>query len=61
MPFGDIFVSESPDLAHWENLCDAPTGRIALYYGAADAYAALAFCHVDEVFDYVKKHHEDVP
>ena len=43
-----------------QNLYDAPSGRIAIYYGAADTYTALAFCQVDEVFDYVKKHHEDV-
>ncbi len=30
-------------------LCDAPTGRIALYYGAADTVTGLAFCQVDEV------------
>lgn len=42
-----------------QNLYDAPTGRIAIYYGAADTYTAIAFCHVDEVIDYVKKHHEE--
>lgn len=30
-------------------LCDAPTGRIALYYGCADSVTGLAFCRVDEV------------
>lgn len=43
-----------------QNLYDAPSGRIALYYGAADTYTALAFCRVDEVVDYIKKHHEPV-
>ena len=37
-------------------LVDAPTGRIALYYGAADTYTALAFTTVDKVVDYIKKH-----
>lgn len=43
-----------------QNLYDAPSGRIAIYYGAADTYTALAFCRVDEVLDYVKAHHEEV-
>ena len=43
-----------------QNLCDPDTGRIAIYYGAADTYTALAFCYVDEIIDYVKKYHEDV-
>ena len=36
-------------------LVDADTGRIALYYGAADTYIGLAFTTVDRVVDYVKK------
>ncbi|MBN2370215.1 MAG: glycoside hydrolase family 130 protein [Vicinamibacteria bacterium] len=43
-----------------QNLYDAPSGRIAIYYGAADTFTALAFCRVDEVIDFIKKHHEDV-
>jgi beta-1,4-mannooligosaccharide/beta-1,4-mannosyl-N-acetylglucosamine phosphorylase len=35
-------------------LCDAPSGRICLYYGAADSYTALAFCNVDDVLDHLK-------
>ncbi|KAB8145668.1 glycosidase [Chloroflexia bacterium SDU3-3] len=35
-------------------LVDAPTGRIALYYGAADTVTGLAFCQVDEVIDFIK-------
>ena len=34
---------------------DAATGRIALYYGCADTVTGLAFCQVDEVFEYLKK------
>jgi beta-1,4-mannooligosaccharide/beta-1,4-mannosyl-N-acetylglucosamine phosphorylase len=30
-------------------LCDAPTGRLAIYYGAADTVVALAFGYVDEL------------
>ena len=36
-------------------LVDGETGRIALYYGAADTYIGLAFTTVDRVVDYVKK------
>ena len=35
-------------------LTDAATGRIALYYGAADTVTCLAFCQVDELIDFVK-------
>ncbi len=34
-------------------LHDESTGRIALYYGAADTTTALAFCRVNEVLDFV--------
>ncbi len=111
-PFGDIFVSESPDLVYWgkhrhvmgtcngyvysiggaildidnpsivkyrcenflltpeewyeergfvPNVCfpcatihDSETGRIAIYYGAADSYVGLAFTEIDEIVDYIK-------
>jgi beta-1,4-mannooligosaccharide/beta-1,4-mannosyl-N-acetylglucosamine phosphorylase len=35
-------------------LCDAPTGRIAIYYGAADTFTAMCFCQADEIVDFVK-------
>ncbi len=35
-------------------LTDADTGRIAIYYGAADTVVALAFCQVDELIDFTK-------
>ncbi len=41
-------------------ITDSKTGRIAIYYGAADSYVALAFTTVDELIDYAKKHHESV-
>ncbi len=40
------------------NLYDAATGRITIYYGAADTYTALAFCQVDELLDYMKRNSE---
>jgi len=33
---------------------DPETGRIAVYYGAADSYVGLAFGNVDEIIDYIK-------
>jgi len=36
-------------------LVDAPTGRIALYYGSADTYTSLAFTTIDRVIDFIKK------
>jgi beta-1,4-mannooligosaccharide/beta-1,4-mannosyl-N-acetylglucosamine phosphorylase len=35
-------------------LVDAPTGRIAIYYGCADTVTGLAFCQVDEVLAFLK-------
>ncbi len=35
-------------------LCDAATGRTAIYYGAADTFSALCFCRLDEVVDFIK-------
>lgn len=40
------------------NLYDADTGRIAIYYGAADTYTAVAFTQVDELIDYLKNNSE---
>lgn len=40
------------------NIYDAETGRIAIYYGAADTYTAMAFCQVDEVINWIKQHNE---
>ena len=36
-------------------LVDGETGRIAIYYGAADSYTALAFTTIDRITDYIKK------
>ncbi len=35
---------------------DADTGRIAIFYGAADTYCAIAFTQVDELIAYIKAH-----
>ncbi len=37
-------------------LQDADTGRMAIFYGAADTYCALAFTQVDELIAYIKAH-----
>lgn len=37
------------------NLCDAETGRIVIYYGAADTVLALAYTTVGELMDFIKK------
>lgn len=36
-------------------LVDAPTGRIAVYYGCADTVSGLAFCQVDEILAWLKE------
>ena len=36
-------------------LVDAPTGRIAVYYGAADTVTCLAFSYVDDIIEFTKK------
>jgi beta-1,4-mannooligosaccharide/beta-1,4-mannosyl-N-acetylglucosamine phosphorylase len=35
-------------------LVDGDTGRMAIYYGAADTVTALAFAYVHELVDWVK-------
>lgn len=37
-------------------LCDAETGRIAIYYGCADTVTGLAFTTVDEIMTYMRKY-----
>jgi beta-1,4-mannooligosaccharide/beta-1,4-mannosyl-N-acetylglucosamine phosphorylase len=39
-------------------LCDAPSGRLAIYYGAADTYSAVAFGQVDEIVAWLKQNSE---
>ncbi len=40
-------------------LADAQSGKIAVYYGAADSYVGLAFTTVDEIVTYIKEHHTE--
>lgn len=35
-------------------LYDAPTGRMAIYYGGADTVTCLAYTQVDELIDFIK-------
>ncbi len=37
-------------------LADSETGRIAIYYGAADTVTGIAFTTVDELVSYIKAH-----
>jgi beta-1,4-mannooligosaccharide/beta-1,4-mannosyl-N-acetylglucosamine phosphorylase len=37
-------------------LVDQKTGRMAIYYGAADTYTCLCFSTVDRLVGYIKKH-----
>lgn len=39
-------------------LHDPETGRIAIYYGAADTNLAVAYCNIDELVDYIKSNSE---
>lgn len=40
-------------------LCDAATGRLAIYYGAADTVTGLVFAKVDELVEFIKSHPQD--
>jgi len=41
-------------------LCDAATGRIAVYYGCADTYVGVAYTDIDTVIGYIKNHDEAI-
>nr|WP_307992878.1 glycoside hydrolase family 130 protein [uncultured Niameybacter sp.] len=41
-------------------LHDSETGRIAIYYGAADSYVGLAFTTVKEIVKFVKETHKTI-
>lgn len=52
-------VGDTPNVVFpCATLVDAPTNRIAIYYGAADTVTALAFARVDQVVDFVKGNSE---
>ena len=40
-------------------LCDAPSGRLAIYYGAADTVTGLAFGYVRDIIGFVRDHPQD--
>jgi beta-1,4-mannooligosaccharide/beta-1,4-mannosyl-N-acetylglucosamine phosphorylase len=42
-------------------LTDSKTGRIAIYYGAADTYSALAYTYADELVNFIKSNSELLP
>jgi beta-1,4-mannooligosaccharide/beta-1,4-mannosyl-N-acetylglucosamine phosphorylase len=42
-------------------LCDAATGRIVLYYGAADTHIAVAYTLVDALVAHIKQNSELLP
>ena len=35
-------------------LCDKDTGRMAIYYGAADTHVAVCYAYIDELVEYIK-------
>lgn len=37
-------------------LCDSETGRLAIYYGAADTVLCMAYSYVDDIINYIKKY-----
>jgi beta-1,4-mannooligosaccharide/beta-1,4-mannosyl-N-acetylglucosamine phosphorylase len=39
-------------------LVDGATGRMAIYYGAADTYLALAYANIEDLIAYIKKNSE---
>jgi beta-1,4-mannooligosaccharide/beta-1,4-mannosyl-N-acetylglucosamine phosphorylase len=52
-------VGDVPNVAFpCASLTDAASGRITLYYGAADTVTGLAFCQVDEVLAWIKENNE---
>ena len=36
-------------------ICDAETGRLAIYYGGADTVVCLAFTMVDDLIDFIQE------
>ena len=52
-------VGDTPNVVFpCATLTDAPSGRIAIYYGAADTVTGLAFCQVDEIIAFIRDHNE---
>ncbi len=52
-------VGDTPNVVFpCASLADADTGRLAIYYGAADTVIALAFARVQEVIDFIRANPE---
>jgi beta-1,4-mannooligosaccharide/beta-1,4-mannosyl-N-acetylglucosamine phosphorylase len=52
-------VGDVPNVAFpCASLADAPSGRIAIYYGCADTVTGLAFTRVDELIAFIKANSE---
>ena len=50
-------VGDVPNMAFpCAALVDAPSGRVAIYYGGADTVTCLAFGYVEEIIEFTKKH-----
>ncbi|MFA9379844.1 MAG: glycosylase [Acetanaerobacterium sp.] len=41
-------------------LCDGDTGRIAIYYGAADTYVGIAYTTLEETVAFIREHNESI-
>ena len=52
--FGSLDYSRATPVT-CATLYDQPTGRLAIYYGGADTVTALAFSHIDEMVNFVRK------
>jgi len=49
-------VGDTPNVAFpCAALCDAPSGRLAIYYGGADTVTCLAFSYVQDIIQFVKE------
>ncbi len=52
-------VGDTPNVAFpCAALCDADTGRLAIYYGGADTVTCLAFAHLQELVEFTKANSE---
>jgi beta-1,4-mannooligosaccharide/beta-1,4-mannosyl-N-acetylglucosamine phosphorylase len=48
-------VGDVPNVAFpCASLLDAPTGRMAIYYGGADTVTCLAFAQINDLIDFIK-------
>ncbi|ADQ06033.1 glycosidase related protein [Caldicellulosiruptor hydrothermalis 108] len=53
-------VGDVPNVAFpCATLCDASTGRLAIYYGGADTVVNLAFAYVQDIIDLLKRESQE--